>query len=46
MYSSCYFKASSNLTNISFWLIISVVLAIVGQILVYFLFINKKNLKF
>ena len=43
MYSSSYLKTASNIADISVWLIISVVLAIVGGILVYFLFLSKKN---
>lgn len=43
MYSSSYLKTTSSLADISVWLIISIVLAIVGGILVYFLFLNKKN---
>lgn len=43
MYSSSYLKTTSSLADISVWLIISIVLAIVGGILVYFLFLSKKN---
>ena len=43
MYSSSYLKTVSNIADISVWLIISVVLAIVGGLLVYFLFLSKKN---
>ena len=43
MYSSSYLKTTSSLADISVWLIISVVLAIVGGLLVYFLFLSKKN---
>ena len=43
MYSSSYLKTASSIADISVWLIISVVLAIVGGLLVYFLFLSKKN---
>ena len=41
--SSAYLRSSSSLVEGSVWLIISLVLAIVGGILVYFLFLSKKN---
>lgn len=52
MYSSSYYSNSNNLLNssavsnavgASVWIIISLILAIVGGILIYFLFLSKKN---
>ena len=46
MYSSNYLRASSSMNNLvdsSIWVIISLILAIVGGILIYFLFLSKKN---
>ena len=52
MYSSSYYSNSNSLLNssavsnavgASVWIIISLILAIVGGILVYFLFLSKKN---
>jgi len=47
MYSSYYSKnllsSSSSSVNSSVWMIVSVILAIVGGILIYFLFLSKKN---
>ena len=47
MYSSSYYKSSASslnsLANAGVWVIISLVLAVVGGILIYFLFLNKKN---
>ena len=44
--SSSYYlnsRVGSSAMNTSIWLIISLILAIVGGILVYFLFLSKKN---
>lgn len=41
--SSSYLRDVDSLVGNSVWLIISLVLAIVGGILVYFLFLSKKN---
>lgn len=41
MYNTSYYARSA--ANVSVWMIVSIVLAIVGGILVYFLFLNKKN---
>ncbi len=41
--SSAYLRSSSSMVGTSVWLIVSLVLAIVGGILVYFLFLSKKN---
>ena len=44
MYSSRAYTSSLNSAiGSSVWLIVSLILAIVGGILVYFLFLNKKN---
>ena len=49
MYSSSYYTTHSsidninNLANASVWIIVSLILAIIGGILIYFLFLNKKN---
>ncbi len=47
MYSSYYSKnllsSSSSAVNSSVWIIVSIILAIVGGILIYFLFLSKKN---
>ena len=47
MYSSSYSRSllssSSDAVNSSVWLIVSVILAVVGGILIYFLFLSKKN---
>lgn len=47
MYSSYYSKnllsSSSSSVSSSVWMIVSVILAIIGGILIYFLFLNKKN---
>lgn len=46
MFSSKAYSTSSSLNSAigsSVWLIVSIVLAIVGGILIYFLFLNKKN---
>lgn len=41
--SSSYLRNSSSMVEGSIWLIIAAVLAIVGGILIYFLFLSKKN---
>lgn len=47
MYSSSYGKTSSSLLNSAtsefVWIIISLILAIVGGLVVYFVFLSKKN---
>ena len=46
MYSSSYSRSllsSSDAVNSSIWLIVSIILAVVGGILIYFLFLSKKN---
>lgn len=46
MYSSSYYSSHSNLNNLadaSVWIIVSLILALIGGILIYFLFLNKKN---
>ena len=46
MYSSSYsgsLLSSSDAVNSSVWLIVSIILAVVGGILIYFLFLSKKN---
>ena len=47
MYSSYYTKnflgSSSSAVNSSVWIIVSIILAIIGGILIYFLFLSKKN---
>ncbi len=47
MYSSYYSKnllsSSNSLANASVWIIVSIILAIIGGILIYFLFLSKKN---
>ena len=50
MYSSSYYSNSNNLLNssssvvgTSVWIIISLILAVIGGFLIYFLFLNKKN---
>ena len=49
MYSSSYYTTHSsidninNLANASVWIIVSLILAIIGGILIYFLFLNNKN---
>ena len=46
MYSSSYSRSllsSSYAVNSSIWLIVSIILAVVGGILIYFLFLSKKN---
>lgn len=47
MYSSYYSKnllsSSSSAADASVWMIVSVILAVIGGILIYFLFLNKKN---
>lgn len=46
MYSSNYYSRSSSLNSVadaSVWIIVSLILAIVGGILIYFLFLSKKN---
>ena len=47
MYSSSYSRSllssSSDAVNSSVWLIVSIILAVVGGILIYFLFLSKKN---
>ena len=47
MYSSSYSKSllssSSDAVTSSVWLIVSIILAVVGGILIYFLFLSKKN---
>ena len=47
MYSSYYSKnllsSSSSVADASVWMIVSIILAIVGGILIYFLFLSKKN---
>ena len=52
MYSSSYYSNSNNLLNssavsnavgASVWIVISFILAMVGGLLIYFLFLNKKN---
>ena len=46
MYSSSYSRSllsSSDVVNSSIWLIVSIILAVVGGILIYFLFLSKKN---
>ena len=47
MYSSSYSRSllssSSDAVSSSVWLIVSVILAVVGGILIYFLFLSKKN---
>lgn len=41
MHNSSFYVRSA--TNFSVWIIVSIILAIVGGILLYFLFLNKKN---
>ena len=47
MYSSYYSKnllsSSNSAASASVWIIVSIILAIVGGILIYFLFLSKKN---
>ena len=47
MYSSYYSKnllsSSSSVADASVWMIVSIILAIIGGILIYFLFLSKKN---
>ena len=47
MYSSYYSKnllsSSNSLASASVWIIVSIILAIIGGILIYFLFLSKKN---
>ena len=47
MYSSYYSKnllsSSSSMASASVWIIVSMILAIIGGILIYFLFLSKKN---
>ena len=50
MYSSSYYSnsnilldSSSSVVGASVWIIISLILAVIGGILIYFLFLNKKN---
>ena len=47
MYSSYYSKnllsSSNSAASASVWIIVSIILAIIGGILIYFLFLNKKN---
>lgn len=47
MYSSYYSKnllsSSNSMADASVWMIVSIILAIVGGILIYFLFLSKKN---
>ena len=46
MYSSSYSRSllsSSDAVNSSVWLIVSIILAVIGGILIYFLFLSKKN---
>lgn len=41
--SSSYLRNSSSVISSSVWLIASIILAVVGGILIYFLFLSKKN---
>ena len=45
--SSSYYSRSllstSDAVNSSVWLIVSIILAVIGGILIYFLFLSKKN---
>ena len=47
MYSSYYSKnllgSSSSIADASVWMIVSIILAVIGGILIYFLFLSKKN---
>lgn len=47
MYSSYYSKnllsSSNSAASASVWIIVSIILAIIGGILIYFLFLSKKN---
>lgn len=44
MYNSSYYARNAvSAVNTSVWIIVSLILAVVGGILVYFLFLNKKN---
>ena len=47
MYSSYYSKnllsSSNSMADASVWMIVSIILAIIGGILIYFLFLSKKN---
>ena len=46
MYSSSYSRSllsTSDAVNSSVWLIVSIILAVIGGILIYFLFLSKKN---
>lgn len=49
MYSSSYYSSMSGMNSLSkaadsaVWLVVSLILAVVGGILVYFLFLSKKN---
>ena len=46
MYSSSYSRSllsSSSAQSASVWIIVSIILAVIGGILIYFLFLSKKN---
>ena len=46
MYSSSYSRSllsSSSAQSSSVWIIVSIILAVIGGILIYFLFLSKKN---
>ena len=47
MYSSYYstnlLSSSNSMADASVWIIVSIILAIIGGILIYFLFLSKKN---
>ena len=46
MYSSSYSRSllsSSSVQSASVWIIVSIILAVIGGILIYFLFLSKKN---
>ena len=49
MYSSSYYSSMSGMNSLSkaadsaVWLVVSLILAVIGGILVYFLFLSKKN---
>ncbi len=44
-YNYNYGQSVNNLENIAIWTIVSLILAIIGGVLVYFLFVKGKNLK-
>ena len=45
-YNYNYGQTVNNIESVAVWTIVSLILAVIGGVLVYFLFVKGKNLKF